>query len=155
MDHRDAIEGIYIATEKHPSEADSRVRMSRDNYRGSRMSTKSRKKVGFAEDVKSEERESRSRGRSKFRQRRSKSQDVKSNRSSSLSKKRDHSLISLVRTGSRASVRSLVKLFENVGGRLASLVEQLAGTAPNLQAPVFIDRYLYLMCSHHWEGFDV
>eukprot|EP00105_Crassostrea_gigas_P010369 XP_011425619.1 PREDICTED: FERM domain-containing protein 4A isoform X6 [Crassostrea gigas] len=80
------------------------------------MSTKSRKKVGFAEDVKSEERESRSRGRSKFRQRRSKSQDVKSNRSSSLSKKRDHSLISLVRTGSRASVRSLVKLFENVGG---------------------------------------
>lgn len=81
------------------------------------MSTKSRKKVGFAEDVKSEERESRSRGRSKFRERRSKSQDVKkSNRSSSLSKKRDHSLISLVRTGSRASVRSLVKLFENVGG---------------------------------------
>ncbi|XP_062575985.1 FERM domain-containing protein 4A-like isoform X2 [Saccostrea cucullata] len=80
------------------------------------MSTKSRKKVGFAEDVKSEERESRSRGRTKFRERRSKSQDVKSNRSSSLSKKRDHSLISLVRTGSRASVRSLVKLFENVGG---------------------------------------
>lgn len=80
------------------------------------MSTKSKKKVGFAEDVKSEERESRSRGRSKFRERRSKSQDVKSNRSSSLSKKRDHSLISLVRTGSRASVRSLVKLFENVGG---------------------------------------
>ncbi|XP_022302441.2 FERM domain-containing protein 4B-like isoform X7 [Crassostrea virginica] len=80
------------------------------------MSTKSRKKVGFAEDVKSEDRESRSRGRTKFRERRSKSQDVKSNRSSSLSKKRDHSLISLVRTGSRASVRSLVKLFENVGG---------------------------------------
>lgn len=80
------------------------------------MSTKSRKKVGFAEDVKTEERESRSRARPKFRERRSKSQDVKSNRSSSLSKKRDHSLISLVRTGSRASVRSLVKLFENVGG---------------------------------------
>ncbi|KAK3103250.1 hypothetical protein FSP39_017835 [Pinctada imbricata] len=82
------------------------------------MSMKLKKKVGFASDVKSGEgkdRESRSRSRSRFHDRRSKSHDVSSGeKRETVPIKRDRSLIALVRTGSRNSVRSLVKLFENV-----------------------------------------
>ncbi|XP_069141901.1 FERM domain-containing protein 4A-like isoform X2 [Argopecten irradians] len=81
------------------------------------MPSKGKKKVGFAEDLpdspESGGRESRSRSRSRFRVRRSKSQDVKSTTpKENIPRKREHSLVALVRTGSRNSVRHLVKMFE-------------------------------------------
>ncbi|XP_033746329.1 FERM domain-containing protein 4A-like isoform X2 [Pecten maximus] len=82
-----------------------------------KMPSKGKKKVGFAEDLpdspESGGRESRSRSRSRFRVRRSKSQDVKSTTpKENIPRKREHSLVALVRTGSRNSVRHLVKMFE-------------------------------------------
>ncbi|KAJ8319664.1 hypothetical protein KUTeg_002784 [Tegillarca granosa] len=78
------------------------------------MSTKSRKKVGFTDDVQDKsQRESRSRSRSRFKDRRARSQDVRSNtKTEPIPKKRERSLVALVRTGSQKSVRNLVKLFE-------------------------------------------
>lgn len=80
------------------------------------MSTKSKsgKKVGFADDeqpVKS--RESRSRFRSRSgRERRAKSEVALSNKET-IPRKREHSLVSMVRNGGRNSVRNLVRLFES------------------------------------------
>lgn len=78
------------------------------------MSTKSRKKVGFSDDVQDKsQRESRSRSRSRFKDRRARSQDVRSTtKKEPIPKKRERSLVALVRTGSQKSVRNLVKLFE-------------------------------------------
>lgn len=71
------------------------------------------KKVLFSKDTDGSGREGRSRSRSRFRLTRSKSQDVRSTTPMEpIPKKRDHSLVALVRTGSRNSVRHLVKMFE-------------------------------------------
>lgn len=81
------------------------------------MSTKSKsgKKVGFADDdgqpVKSRESRSRFRNRS-GRERRAKSEVALSNKEI-IPRKREHSLVSMVRNGGRNSVRNLVRLFES------------------------------------------
>ncbi|XP_041348053.1 FERM domain-containing protein 4B-like isoform X3 [Gigantopelta aegis] len=73
------------------------------------------KKVVICEDPKIQNaREARSRSRGRFRSRRSKSQIVFPTQEECQEKtmKRDRSLINLMRTGSRTSVRNLVRLFE-------------------------------------------
>ena len=73
------------------------------------------KKVVICEDIKVQSaREARSRSRGRFRSRRSKSQIVFPTQEECQEKamKRDRSLINLMRTGSRTSVRNLVRLFE-------------------------------------------
>ncbi|KAL5014938.1 hypothetical protein ScPMuIL_009208 [Solemya velum] len=79
------------------------------------MSTKSKKRVDFADSVDKAEtqRQSRSKSRNRSRDRRTRSQDVRSTVDrSELPLKRERSLICMMRNGSRNSVRSLVKLFE-------------------------------------------
>ena len=71
------------------------------------------KKVAFEDGNNSSKREARSRSRGKPRDRRAKSQDVRSSVNRDVEpKKRDRSLITLVRQGSRKSVSNLVRLFE-------------------------------------------
>ena len=71
------------------------------------------KKVAFEDGNNSLKREARSRLRGKARDRRAKSQDVRPTVNKDAEpKKRDRSLITLVRQGSRKSVSNLVKLFE-------------------------------------------
>lgn len=71
------------------------------------------KKVAFEDGNCNAKREPRSRSRGKARERRAKSQDVRSSGNKDVEpRKRDRSLISLVRQGSRKSVSNLVKLFE-------------------------------------------
>lgn len=77
------------------------------------MSTKSKKRVDFAESVDKADRQSRTRFRNRSRDRRTRSQEVKSTVDrSELPMKRERSLICMMRNGSRNSVRNLVKLFE-------------------------------------------
>ncbi|XP_059151029.1 FERM domain-containing protein 4A-like isoform X3 [Physella acuta] len=84
-----------------------------NNDTGNRTASKNNK-----DDSRSRSR-ARSRSWSRFRTRRAKSQDAKGSRDTSCGSagsssgiKRERSLVNLVRTGSRNSVRSLVKLFE-------------------------------------------
>ncbi|KAL4226376.1 FERM domain-containing protein 4B [Mactra antiquata] len=71
-----------------------------------------KKSVGFENGTKTSPRESRSRSRGRNRDRRAKSMDVRGGAKEGEPRKRDRSLIGLVRQGSRKSVSSLVKLFE-------------------------------------------
>lgn len=71
-----------------------------------------KKSVGFEDGIKTSPRESRSRSRGRNRDRRAKSMDVRGGAHDGEPRKRDRSLIGLVRQGSRKSVSSLVKLFE-------------------------------------------
>ena len=74
---------------------------------------RNKKSVGFEDGTKVSPRESRSRSRGKSRDRRAKSMDLRGSFSGEVElRKRDRSLIGLVRQGSRKSVTSLVKLFE-------------------------------------------
>jgi hypothetical protein len=74
---------------------------------------RNKKSVGFEDGTKVSPRESRSRSRGKIRDRRAKSMDLRGSFSGEAEpRKRDRSLIGLVRQGSRKSVTSLVKLFE-------------------------------------------
>ena len=71
------------------------------------------KKVAFEDGNSHSKRDSRSRSRGgKARERRAKSQDVRSVNKDGEPRKRDRSLINLVRQGSRKSVSNLVRLFE-------------------------------------------
>ena len=71
------------------------------------------KKVAFEDGNINSKREPRSRSRGKARDRRAKSQDVRSTvNKDGEPRKRDRSLITLVRQGSRKSVSNLVRLFE-------------------------------------------
>lgn len=73
---------------------------------------RNKKSVAFDNDEKVSPRESRSRSRVRNRDRRAKSMDVRNQNKEGEPRKRDRSLIGLVRQGSRKSVSSLVKLFE-------------------------------------------
>ncbi|XP_045166561.2 FERM domain-containing protein 4A-like isoform X3 [Mercenaria mercenaria] len=73
---------------------------------------RNKKSVGFEDGTKVSPRESRSRSRGRIRDRRAKSVDLRGNTKDGEPRKRDRSLIGLVRQGSRKSVTSLVKLFE-------------------------------------------
>lgn len=73
---------------------------------------RNKKAVAFDDGAKGSPRESRSRSRVRNQNRRAKSMDVRSIQSDVEPRKRDRSLIGLVRQGSRKSVSSLVKLFE-------------------------------------------
>ncbi|XP_052279634.1 FERM domain-containing protein 4A-like isoform X3 [Dreissena polymorpha] len=77
---------------------------------------RNKKAVGFEDGSKVSPREARSRSRAAARDRRAKSMDVRSGgkdkHKDEVPRKRDRSLIGLVRQGSRKSVTSLVKLFE-------------------------------------------
>ena len=70
------------------------------------------KKVAFEDGNSNSKRDSRSRSRGKARERRAKSQDVRSVNKDGEPRKRDRSLINLVRQSSRKSVSNLVRLFE-------------------------------------------
>lgn len=99
----------------------------------STKSSKSNKKVGFVEDDKPcKSRESRSRFRSRSgRERRSKSEVAVSNKEN-IPKKREHSLVSMVRNGGRNSVRNLVRLFESKTVSLLILQINIGITCPYL-----------------------
>ncbi|XP_052781859.1 FERM domain-containing protein 4A-like isoform X3 [Mya arenaria] len=76
---------------------------------------RNKKSVGFEDGTRTSFREARSQSRGRARDRRAKSMDVRASKDGGkdeLPKKRDRSLIGLVRQGSRKSVTSLVKLFE-------------------------------------------
>lgn len=73
---------------------------------------RNKKSVAFEDETKVSPRESRSRSRLRSRDRRAKSMDVRGLSTEAEPRKRDRSLIGLVRQGSRKSVSSLVKLFE-------------------------------------------
>lgn len=82
------------------------------------------KKVAFEDGNNYSKREPRSRSRGKARDRRAKSQDVRSSVNKDAEpRKRDRSLISLVRQGSRKSVSNLVKLFEAGKNYCVSIVK--------------------------------
>lgn len=74
--------------------------------------SRNKKSVGFEDVSKVSPRESRSRSRGILRDRRAKSMDLRGGAKEGEPRKRDRSLIGLVRQGSRKSVTSLVKLFE-------------------------------------------
>lgn len=73
-----------------------------------------KKRVDFCEEVQvMPARRTRSRSRGRFKSRRARSQELQgSGKSESTDRKRDRSLVEVVRQGSRNSVRSLVRLFE-------------------------------------------
>ncbi|XP_046577028.1 uncharacterized protein LOC124284940 [Haliotis rubra] len=122
------------------------------------MSLKERR-VAFCEDpeIKSA-REARSRTRNQSHARRSKSQEVRSQRDRSLSqdkpRKRQRSLVSLVRTGSRSSVRNLVRLFENklmTEGRKSQIVLMDERRLDIIIQPKLFTRELLDLVSSHFK----
>ena len=88
------------------------MQMKLDIMSASEKIQKNKKAVVFDDGVKDSPRESRSRSRGRTRDRRAKSMDIRQLSREEEPRKRDKSLIGLVRQGSRKSVSSLVKLFE-------------------------------------------
>jgi len=87
-----------------------------------------KKSVGFEDGTDNSPREARSRNRGRHRDRRAKSMDPRAARDGTNEgqpRKRDRSLIGLVRQGSRKSVTSLVKLFEAGRSLYVSIVWKL------------------------------
>ncbi|XP_046363491.2 FERM domain-containing protein 4A-like isoform X4 [Haliotis rufescens] len=122
------------------------------------MSLKERR-VAFCEDpeIKSA-REARSRTRNQSHARRAKSQEVRSRRDRSMSqdkpRKRQRSLVSLVRTGSRSSVRNLVRLFENklmTEGRKSQIVLMDERRLDIIIQPKLFTRELLDLVSSHFK----
>ncbi|XP_063399881.1 FERM domain-containing protein 4A-like isoform X1 [Mytilus trossulus] len=121
----------------------------------SSKSNKSNKKVGFVEDDKPcKSRESRSRFRSRSgRERRSKSEVLVSNKEN-IPKKRERSLVSMVRDGGRNSVRNLVRLFESKTmneGRKSQIVLPDERRLDLLIQPKLYTRELLDLVSSHFK----